>query len=106
MNNISPTIVKSLKWSAFAAEIFLLWVLGNTLFLVPSKLTSSYLTIVGMAALFAAASAFLSGKIFISQIGSETPSYARLVATPPVLIWLCAMAVVLPLFLFRLLGTR
>jgi len=80
-----------LRWVLFVIEIFCLWVLCNTLFLVPGPYRGERGIIIVVAALLAATIAWCSGKMFNA---SKTPSpTSKTISTPPMAICIFVLVV-------------
>jgi hypothetical protein len=82
----SVRAVLFLKWLMFVVEIFLLWVLCNTLFLVPGPYAGERGLIIAVTAPLAAAVAWTSGRLFQSSSTNESASLGKILSSPPVVI--------------------
>jgi len=105
MKTHTPTrTFRFLKWLLFMVEIFLLWVLCNTLFLVPGPYKGERGVIIIVAALLAAVAAWGSGRMF----GSETAPFSlrKTLSTPPVVICIFVLTVASVVMIVAILANR
>ncbi len=94
------------KWLLFGIEIFLLWVLCNTLFLVPGSYIGERGLIIGVSALLSAVVAWTSGRMFQSTSSDGSTSLGKTLSAPPVVICIFVLAVAGLTMAIALLATR
>jgi hypothetical protein len=105
MESDTPTLTfRFFKWLLFAVEIFLLWVLCNTLFLVPGPYKGERGVIIIVAALLAGIVAWGSGKMFGSQ--NATPSTGKTLTTPPAVICIFVLVIAAVVMVVAILANR
>jgi len=97
---------KPLKWILFMGELFFLWVLCNTVFLVPGNYTWERIVMIALAALFSGGFAWFSARFFVGGSADEGSSLGRMVSTPPSVIWIFVIVVATICFTVALLATR
>jgi hypothetical protein len=96
--------VRVFKWLLFGVEIFLLWVLCNTLFLVPGPYRGDRGIIIAVSAVLAALVSWTSGRLFQRTDGA--PSLSKTFSSPPVVICIFVLAVATIVMTVAILATR
>jgi hypothetical protein len=86
--------LRALKWLLFGIEVLLVWVLCNTLFLVPIPFGAQQKLIAGAAALLSALAAWASGSISQTIATRQIRSAPGVLSTPPVAICIFVLSVV------------
>ena len=102
----STRAVRLFKWLSFGVEIFLLWVLCNTLFLVPGPYRGERGIIIVVSAVLAALVSWASGRLFQRASTRGVPSPSSLFSSPPVVICIFVLAVTTVVMTVALLATR
>jgi hypothetical protein len=92
------------KWLLFAVEIFLLWVLCNTLFLVPGPYKGERGVIIIVTALLAAVVAWGSGRMF--GLKNTPSSLGKTLSTPPAVICIFVLAVTAVVMVVAVVANR
>jgi MFS superfamily sulfate permease-like transporter len=98
--------VRTFKWLLFAVEIFLLWVLCNTLFLVPGPYRGDRGIIIAVSTVLAAVVAWTSGRLFQRPSPDGSRSLGKTFSSPPVVICIFVLAVASIVMAVAILGTR
>ena len=98
--------VRFVKWLSFGVEIFLLWVLCNTLFLVPGPYRGERGIIIVVAAVLAALFSWASGRLFQRISTGGAPSLSKTFSSPPVVICIFVLVVATVVMTVALLATR
>ena len=98
--------VRIFKWLLFGVEIFLLWVLCNTLFLVPGPYRGERGIIIVVAAMLAALVSWTSGRLFQRASTDGAPSLSKTFSSPPVVICTFVLAVATVVMTVALLASR
>jgi hypothetical protein len=105
MKSDTPTrTFRFFKWLLFAVEIFLLWVLCNTLFLVPGPYKGERGVIIIVAALLAAVVAWGSGRMFVPE--NAPSSLPKSLSTPPAVICIFVLAVAAVVMVVAIFANR
>lgn len=97
--------VRVFKWLLFGVELFLLWVLCNTLFLVPGPYRGDRGIIIAVSALLAALVSWTSGRLFQRTSADDGPSLSKTFSSPPVVICIFVLAVATVVMTVALLAT-
>jgi hypothetical protein len=98
--------VRVLKWLLFAVELFLFWVLCNTLFLVPGPYRGDRGIIIGVSAVLAALVSWTSGRLFQRTSTDVAPSLSKTFSSPPVVICIFVLVVAIVVMTVAILATR
>ena len=98
--------VRVFKWILFGVEIFLLWVLCNTLFLVPGPHRGDRGIIIVVSAVLAALVSWASGRLFQRTSTDGAPSLSKTFSSPPVVICIFVLVVATVVMTVALLATR
>ena len=80
------------KWLLFGAELFLLWVLCNTLFLVPGPYFGFRGGIIAASTILSGSLAWASGRLFLVGSTREPASARRVIASPPAVICILVLS--------------
>ncbi len=99
-------LIRVLKWLLFAVELFILWVLCNTLFLVPGPLVGARGLIILVAAPLAAGVAWASGRMFQILPSDEPVRISSILSSPPVVICIFVLSVATLATTVGILATR
>jgi hypothetical protein len=94
------------KWLLFGVEIFLLWVLCNTLFLVPGPYIGDRGAIIVVSAVLATLVAWTSGRLFQRTSADRAPSLSKTFSSPPVAICIFVLAVATVVMTVAILASR
>ncbi len=98
--------VRVFKWVLFGVELFLLWVLCNTLFLVPGPYRGDRGIIIVVAAVLAALVSWTSGRLFQRTSTDGVPPLSKTFSSPPVVICIFALAVAAVVMTVTILASR
>jgi hypothetical protein len=98
--------IRIVKWLLFGVELFLLWVLCNTLFLVPGPYRGERGVIIAASAVLAALAAWTSGRLFQRSSTDGSPSLGKTFSSPPVVICIFVLAVASIVMTVAILATR
>jgi len=98
--------VRVFKWLLFGVELFLLWVLCNTLFLVPGPYRGDRGIIIVVSAVLAALVSWTSGRLFQRTSTDGAPSLGKTFSSPPVVICIFVLAVATVVMSMAILATR
>jgi hypothetical protein len=98
--------VRVFKWLSFGVELFLLWVLCNTLFLVPGPYRGVRGIMIAVSALLAALVSWTSGRLFQRTSTDGATSLSKTVSSPPVVICIFVLSVATVVMVVALLATR
>jgi hypothetical protein len=98
--------VRIFKWLLFGVEIFLLWVLCNTLFLVPGPYRGERGVIIAVATVLAALVAWTSGRLFQRPSTDGSRSLGKTFSSPPMVICIFVLAVASVVMAVAILSTR
>jgi hypothetical protein len=98
--------VRVFKWILFGVELFLLWVLCNTLFLVPGPYRGDRGVIIVVSALLAALVSWTSGRLFQRTSAGSTPALGKTFSSPPVVICIFVLAVATAVMVVAILATK
>jgi len=98
--------VRVFKWLSFGVELFLLWVLCNTLFLVPGSYRGERGIIIVVSAVLAALVSWMSGRLFQRTSTGDSPSLSKTFSSPPLVICIFVLVVATVVMTVALLATR
>lgn len=98
-------VVHVFKWLLFALELFLLWVLCNTLFLVPGPYRGGRGIIIVSSAVLASLVSWGSGRLF-QRASAEVASVGKTFSSPPVVICIFVLVVATVVMTVAILATR
>lgn len=98
--------VRVFKWLLFAVELFLLWVLCNTLFLVPGPYRGDRGIIIAVSAVLAALVSWASGRLFQRTSTAVAASLRKTFSSPPVVICIFVLVVATVVMTVAILATR
>jgi hypothetical protein len=100
-----PTrVVRVFKWILFGVEIFLLWVLCNTLFLVPGPYRGDRGIIIVVSAVLAALVSWSSGRLF-QRTSTDGAPLSKTFSSPPVVICIFVLVVATVVMTVAILAT-
>lgn len=97
--------LRTLKWLSFGLELFLLWVLCNSLFLVPGPYAGPRGLMIGGAALLSTGAAWISGRMFHGSGNGSVP-FRGVLSTPPAVICMFVVCVAATVMAMAVLANR